>query len=181
MSWLAWQKVMVVSGNAGRNFSPPRPPCPVTITLTHPSELLRSLLLPSLCSSSHPSLSPLLCFSIRSLPLLIAPLTAFAHRSAHAFATRFAPPFAPPFRSSLCSSLCSSLSLVPFAPRFAPPFRSSLSLLPFAPPFLSSLHSSLSLLASPFTFAPLLAHHWLDFTTQADFRRGNCDGPLRRR
>ena len=155
ISWLAWQKVMVVSGNAGRNFSPLRPPCPVTITLTHLPNLLRSLLLSSLCCSSRLLLSRLALF-------FDSPI-AFAHRSAHAFAHCFCSTLlnlAPPF----CPLLCSSHSLLALLLPCAPPFCSSLLLLPFARPFRSWLHLSLSLI-----FLLIIG---LDFTTRADSSRG---------
>ena len=132
ISWLAWQKVMVVSGNAGRNFSPPHPPCPVTITLTH-----------------HPNcFAP--CFFCRfaarlayccpaSLCFFDSPI-AFAHRSAHAFAHCFCSTLlnlAPPFRSSLSSPFSLLALPLPFAPPFCATLCSSFLILPLARPLCS--------------------------------------------
>ena len=129
ISWLACQKVMVVSGNAGRNFSPPRPPCPVTITLTHHPNCFAPCFFRRFAARLAYCCPASFWFSI--------PPIAFAHRSTHAFAHCFCSTLlnlAPPFRSSLWSSLV----LLPFAP----PFCSSLPLAPFAPGFTSHFHSS---------------------------------------
>ena len=114
ISWLAWQKVMVVSGNAGRNFSPLRPPCPVTITLTHLPNCFAPCFFRHFAARLAYCCPASLCFLIHPLPSLIAPLMLLLI----AFAPR------------------SSISLLPFAPCFAPPIRSSLR------PSLSLLFSS---------------------------------------
>ena len=155
MSWLAWQKVMVVSGNAGRNFSLPCPPCPVTITLTHHPNCFAPCFFRRFATRLAYCCPASLCFSIHPLPSLIAPLMllliAFAPRSSISL-LRFAPRLAPPFSSSLCPYL----SLLPFAPRFAP-------------------------LASPLTFTHLLTHHWFGFHDTSRFFQGEIvTGPLRR-
>ena len=142
ISWLAWQKVMVVSGNAGRKFSPPRPPCPVTITLTHHPNCFAPCFFRHFAARLAYCCPASLCFLIHPLPSLIAPLMLLLI----AFAPR------------------SSILLLPFAPRFAPPLCSSLLLLPFARPFRSWLHLSLSLI-----FLLIIG---LDFTTRADSSRG---------
>ena len=144
---------MVVSGNAGRNFSPLRPPCPVTITLTHLPNCFAPCFFRHFAARLAYCCPASLCFLIHPLPSLIAPLMLLLI----AFAPR------------------SSISLLPFAPRFGPPLCSSPSLLPFAPPF----RSPLSLLASPLTFTHLLAHHWFGFhDTSRFFAGGNSDGAL---
>ena len=120
MSWLAWQKVMAVSGNAGRNFSIPCPPCPVTITLTHHTICFATCFFcrfaPHLTHCCRPAL---LYFSICPLPPLIALLMllliTFAARSSNSLLP-FAPCFAPPIRSSLHSSLLLLASSLTFTP-----------------------------------------------------------------
>ena len=111
MSWLAWQNVMVVSGNAGRNFSPPRPPCPVTTTLTHHPNCFAPCFFRRFAARLAYCCPASFWFSI--------PPIAFAHRSTHAFAHCFCSTLlnlAPPFRPLLCSShslLASSLTFTP--------------------------------------------------------------------
>ena len=119
MSWLAWQKVMVVSGNAGRNFSPLRPPCPVTITLTHHPNCFALCFFCRFAARLAYCCPASLCFLIHPLPSLIALLMllliAFAPRSSISLLP-FAPCFAPPIRSSLRPSLLLLASSLTFTP-----------------------------------------------------------------